>query len=357
MAGDGEKAQALSQPIPDDIPVERAGEGVPAWIPLPPMPEAPKVEPSVVDSAITKLNGIGGEHVALVQSWGSDASENLAYAFEAFKDIAANKPDLIAKFYASGLGNDPSVIEFLAKHGRLHAGLMGDFTVARNSAPSFDEPQQAMPRGQSAAQRELNKIFQETPPGTEGYKDKAVQDRIRKLSEMIHGDGPAVGHGGRTLRPGELYCQLPFAIQKRRTAAKPPRITSGPKVKNTSMSCTKLIHFAYDLGGDVLRQSFVLGSRGMRDRISPAGFRVRECSRLPAPMATAAASIDSDAVGRGGVAGLLIGSRGRPRSGSLQNLIFECHAFGVIFFEPCFRGGDVYEYLEMIGITDPACSC
>ena len=37
---------------------------------------------------------------------------------------------------------------------------------------------------------------------------------------------------------------------------------------------------------------------------------------------------------------------------SLQDLIFECHAFGVIFLEPCFRGVDVCEHLEMLRVTD-----
>jgi hypothetical protein len=38
---------------------------------------------------------------------------------------------------------------------------------------------------------------------------------------------------------------------------------------------------------------------------------------------------------------------------SLQDFTFECHAFGVIFLEPCFRGVDVCEHLEMLRVTDP----
>jgi hypothetical protein len=34
---------------------------------------------------------------------------------------------------------------------------------------------------------------------------------------------------------------------------------------------------------------------------------------------------------------------------SLHDLIFECHAFGVIFLERCFSGVDVCEHLEMMG--------
>jgi hypothetical protein len=72
--------------------------------------------------------------------------------------------------------------------------------------PAYDGSQllahaeRGIPRrqAQSAAQAELNKIYKETPPGSAGYKTKAVQDRVRQLNESIHGDGPAVGQGGRT---------------------------------------------------------------------------------------------------------------------------------------------------------------
>src|SRR5713226_7000966 len=37
---------------------------------------------------------------------------------------------------------------------------------------------------------------------------------------------------------------------------------------------------------------------------------------------------------------------------SLQNLIFECLAFGVVFLEPGFRGVDICKHLEMLGIAD-----
>jgi hypothetical protein len=46
------------------------------------------------------------------------------------------------------------------------------------------------------------------------------------------------------------------------------------------------------------------------------------------------------------------GSRG-GRSGSLQDLIFECHAFRVIFLKPCFRGVRICKDLQVVGIADP----
>ena len=204
MAGDMQGAQALSQPIPDAAPIDSSREDAPFWAqaPVRPMAEAPRAEVSEVDQAITKLNDIGGEHAALVQKWqttGANVAEELGYAKQAFEYVVNERPDLIAKFDQSGLGDDPSVLEFLAQHGRLRAGMMGDFSVAQNSTRSTGGQQRALPRGQSAAQAELNRLFEETPPGTPGYAKASVQARVRQLSEMIHGDGPAVGHAGRTI--------------------------------------------------------------------------------------------------------------------------------------------------------------
>ncbi len=199
MAGDGQKAQAIAQPIVDTPPPTADDGQFTVSAPVAPMREAPNVESSEVDNAISTLTELGGEHAALVQKWGSDASENLAYAKEAFKDIVTNRPDLIAKVDANGLGNDPAVLEFLAQHGRLKSGMMGDFHVARKSAPSYDEPRMVVPRGKSAAQVELDAIYKRTPPGSPGYREKSVQDRIRRLTETLAGPGSAVGHGGRTI--------------------------------------------------------------------------------------------------------------------------------------------------------------
>jgi hypothetical protein len=50
----------------------------------------------------------------------------------------------------------------------------------------------------SPAQAELDQIYRDTPPGTPGYKAKAVQERVRQLTERIHGAGSIVGNNGRT---------------------------------------------------------------------------------------------------------------------------------------------------------------
>src|SRR5437762_11060425 len=101
--------------------------------PLAPMPEAPTMHEQEASNAIQKLQTIDGGN-ELVESWGSDFKSNLSYARAAFQEIAT--PELIAKFDASGLGNDPAILEHLAKHGRLNAGFTGIDPVAQYQ-PSF----------------------------------------------------------------------------------------------------------------------------------------------------------------------------------------------------------------------------
>jgi hypothetical protein len=157
-----------------------------------------QAETAVVERAATKLAELGPEGAALVQEWGGhtspDFQENLAYAKSAFADIAKNRPDLIAKVDASGLGNDPAILKILAEHGRMQAHTLGDYTVS-NRRSSFDAP---LPRGQSAAQAEWNKIYKDNPPGSAGYRTPEVQNRIAQLAEVLSGGGDIVGRGGRT---------------------------------------------------------------------------------------------------------------------------------------------------------------
>jgi hypothetical protein len=146
---------------------------------------------------------LGGEHSALIETWqreGANVGEELSYAKAAFKNIAANDPGLIAQVEKSGLGNHPSVLRFLAKQGRLDAGMVGDFTVSRNysnSAPSAPAPVAMSGRGGNAAREELRELLNQNPPGTAAYRTKAVQQRVEALSRAIAGTGAPVGKGGR----------------------------------------------------------------------------------------------------------------------------------------------------------------
>lgn len=199
ISGDPAKMEWANRPD-NGAPERKPGDR--QFVPDPAKGEDPvyaEAEKAVVTRAATKLTELGAEGAALVQEWGGHTSpnfqENLSYAKAAFADIAKNRPDLIAKVDASGLGNDPAILKILAEHGRMQANTLGDFTE-RNIR---NAESQRMPQNTSAAQRELDKILKETPPGSAGYREKAVQDRVMRLNEMIHGTEPAVGLGGRTV--------------------------------------------------------------------------------------------------------------------------------------------------------------
>jgi hypothetical protein len=165
------------------------------------MPDAPKSEPAIVERAATTLSELGPEGQALVQEWGGhtshDFQENLAYAREAFRDIVANRPDLIAKVDASGLGNDPAVLRLLAQHGRMQANMTGDFTVARNGSSPAEAPVFRGNGSKASLQAEKAQILKDSPPGSAKYREPAVQKRIMEINERLY-PGDIVGQGGRT---------------------------------------------------------------------------------------------------------------------------------------------------------------
>jgi hypothetical protein len=194
-AGAAHERAALSEQTGSD-PAWRDGNDV---APLAPMPDAPAVT-SETDAAVEKLNDMGGRHADLVQAWGSDAPVNIEYARAAFRDVVATNPDLIAAFDANGLGDHPAILEHLARHGRLNAGLMGDHTIAnRRNIDVTHSPirPDGKPRAASSAQNEMTELMEANPPGTAGYKSPRIQQRIEALSRMIAGSGNAVGIGGR----------------------------------------------------------------------------------------------------------------------------------------------------------------
>jgi hypothetical protein len=168
----------------------------PGYEPLHPVQPAPPAEKEVVHKAAEVLQGMGDEGAALVEDWGGatnpNFAENFAYAKQAYEQILQTlTPDDIAQIEASGVGDNPNIIRFLASHGRLSAGLRGEKmtdSTERSAIPSAR---------QQSLKDELAQLMEENPPGTEKYKQPRVQRRIQQLTSAIYGDGPAVGHGGR----------------------------------------------------------------------------------------------------------------------------------------------------------------
>jgi hypothetical protein len=178
---------------------------------LSPMPAAPTIAASAVDSARATLNERSDGHSDLVARWGNDFAENLAYSRAGFAEIVATRPDLIEKFERAGLGDDPSVIEHLAQFGRQKAGMMGDNTIARSHAANnmptpftaktlpaaFAAGPSGKNRGSEETRTELARLMRSYPPGSQGYKDPDVQSRIQQLHRTIAGSGSPVGVGNR----------------------------------------------------------------------------------------------------------------------------------------------------------------
>jgi hypothetical protein len=122
---------------------------------------------------------------------------NFAYAKQAFAQVVADRPDIIEKVNRSGLGDDPAIIELLARDGRLSAHLMGDHTIARRNNDVTSSPMaSANPRG-STVQEQLNDLLNKTPLGSAAYRTPAVQRRVEALSRQLAGNKNIVGQGGR----------------------------------------------------------------------------------------------------------------------------------------------------------------
>jgi len=206
LSGNTEKAAVAF----DRASVERRRQAAepagadPQWrdgsAPLAQMPDAPAVT-SETDAAVIKLTDMGGAHADLVAGWGSDAPVNIEYARSAFRELAASDPGLIAAVDRSGLGDHPAILEHLAIHGRLSAGMMGNFptriiepmTINRTGPTGASRSS-----GGGSAREEMDRIMAANPPGSEAYRQPAIQRRVQELSKQIAGTGNVIGRGGRT---------------------------------------------------------------------------------------------------------------------------------------------------------------
>lgn len=206
LSGDVEKAAPLFNraTVEHQRAAAQPAGSEPTWrdghVPLPPMPDAPPIT-SETDAAVNKLNDMGGRHAELVASWGSDAPVNIEYARSAFREMVASDPGLIAVVDQSGLGDNPAILNHLAKFGRLSAGFINDNTISsrrNNDVTHSPTLPSGKPRAGSSAQNELADLLDANPPGSASYKNPQVQSRVQALSRIIAGSGSAVGQGGRT---------------------------------------------------------------------------------------------------------------------------------------------------------------
>ena len=96
---------------------------------------------------------------------------------------------------------NPQVSEAWAEYARGSADRLGFVmdALANGTLPSGPPERHAADLAavdtKHRAQRELNALLKEAPPGTERYKQE--QPRIQALYGLIHGETPLVGHSLR----------------------------------------------------------------------------------------------------------------------------------------------------------------
>jgi len=121
---------------------------------------------------------------ALRKEWGADyeANKTLATrAVQAFGEVKSH-PEVIEFFdktmvNGQKLGDHPVMIRMLGNIGRRMGE--GEFIGAVGS----DQ--------RASLQSEMQQLMHDNPPGTEKYKSPAVQNRIKQISEALHGNQPA----------------------------------------------------------------------------------------------------------------------------------------------------------------------
>lgn len=160
-----------------------------------PAPAATAVSKAITELA--KANIVEAERVAVAKcaeadaalrkEWGADSDRNFVVADRALK--AASNPELE---------------EFLKEsiHGRkigAHPGLVKAFAFFGLRMGEGDLIGSVGESERASLQERLNGLYRDNPPGTEKYKDPAIQLQIRELSDQLYGTGPAPGFGARAM--------------------------------------------------------------------------------------------------------------------------------------------------------------
>lgn len=156
--------------------------------------------PHAAEKAIAAMRAAdSGLASAVLADWGADTGRNLEFARGAAERLAS--PALVAlleswEINGTPLGNHPAIVEVAARIGRLLAEAPGNpksIGGERRKGLAPDDP-----RAKKAKSRidELMKLMHDAPAT---YRGAAVQKELQGLFASLHGDGPVVGGGGRTL--------------------------------------------------------------------------------------------------------------------------------------------------------------
>lgn len=130
----------------------------------------------------------------LVARWGKPGSESFAenwgHARHAAQELSS--PALIEALDGAGLGDHPIILQLAADIGRR----MSEGSSNQGLASAAATPQNISQREQ--INRELSDLTSLINTDPDRYKQPETQRRIDALTTALVGDGPAIGHGGRT---------------------------------------------------------------------------------------------------------------------------------------------------------------
>jgi hypothetical protein len=102
-----------------------------------------------------------------------DHATHIRHLEQAERHVAQgdNRPGLVARVDASGLGNDPEVLKIFSERARQRANTLGDNTVS-NRRSTYDEPSRPLPSGK------LEEVLQP------GYFADAVESSVRPFDRI-----------------------------------------------------------------------------------------------------------------------------------------------------------------------------
>lgn len=116
---------------------------------------------------------------SLKKDWGADYDANFELAKRALRTFAGNDADALLETTVNGqkLGDNPILIKAFGAVGRRMGE--GEFIGAVGESE------------RSTAQARIEQLMRENPPGTEKYKNPAVQKELSQLNEQLYGNAPA----------------------------------------------------------------------------------------------------------------------------------------------------------------------
>ncbi len=140
------------------------------------------------DNLVAEIEAAGWQGETLIREWGDQAPERIRKAVR----FLQSSPELQAQWASAPAHARPDLIAL----AYAHAERLGLPMAVVNETPREAD---VLPTARMSAQHRIDALLKDNPPGTPGYRDQAVQRELRELYQRVHGGGPIVGTGGRTV--------------------------------------------------------------------------------------------------------------------------------------------------------------